>query len=175
MASKGGSWKSGAFVPASSKSTQAKLPEGVTAFKSSSVSRYSFSVAGQTVDFAVLTDGKSGNVQFSVGDSFERGKLVGRDADRAALTIARIFQHDISTRPNGFRYDTAAFTPDGYGAKRAASYEKIGFSAPVGGRPGGAQYAIVKNGKLVPDTKRLKHPLPEDQTLADLFRFADSL
>lgn len=130
----------------------AGLPAGVAMQKDGTDRIYSFTVGGKTVKFGVEGDRTSATVAFSVGGQLDRGGLQGRDADRAALTIARIFKHDVSTRPDGFQYDTSAWTGDGYGARRAAAYERAGFSPPMGGIPGLGQFGVVKNGKLQPDT-----------------------
>lgn len=147
------------------------LPNGVNLVSDNSGGRvYEFSAGGNRVTFKVFNDdARSGSVSFTVGGGYDRGGLQGRDADRAALTVMRIFKHDVGTRSNGFKYDTIAYTGDGFGAKRAAAYERAGFSAPYGGRPGGTQFGVVKNGKLVPDKKAMReHGTDFASLLADL-------
>lgn len=134
-------------APAQSSRDRAALPAGVSMSEPWYGKRsYTFDVGGKTVKFNI----EGGIVDFNVGGSLSRGGLTGRDADRAALTIARIFKHDVASRPDGYTYKTNAFTLDGYGARRAEAYERAGFSAPTGRRPGGNQYGIVRDGKLIP-------------------------
>lgn len=161
---KGGSKKRGggaAVVVVEKKS----LPEGVT--QSGEDDReYKFEIAGQTIKFNVeegleslfslnlSRDDKT--VDFSVGGiMLAKGQLQGRDAIKATLKIRKIMEYDASTRPDGFKYNTRAQTGDSRQNSRAALYNTVGFSRPVGGIVGKTQYAIVKDGKLVPDNKRL--------------------
>lgn len=148
----GGSSSSGGGTP---------LPDGVTKLDLGDGDRnYSFDVGGNMVNLRIseslfsVDDGRY-NVIFNVNGDLNVGSLQGRQADLAALKIRRIIVHDASTRPDGFKYEASAWTADGRGATRALAYANAGFSRPAGGSAGGEQFAVVKGGKLRPDTKAL--------------------
>jgi len=114
------------------------------------------------LDVSILPvgDGKSKVVDFSINDSFDKDdKISSEESNRISIKIAKILQYDASRREDGEQYQTSAYTDDSdeYGAVRAYAYERIAkFSRPSGGEAGGYQYAVVKNGKLEPDMKRVR-------------------
>jgi hypothetical protein len=131
------------------------LPEGVRIIRDDGFTRsYRFDAAGLPVTIYVA----EGNVGFTVNGDYSRSsanRLTPEQSGVVAVKLRRIIRADAATRPDGFKYDTNAVTGDGDGSKRALAYEGAGFSRPVAGRAGGTQYGIVKNGKIVPDTKSL--------------------
>lgn len=102
----------------------------------------------------------STDVEFKINRSLKKSEDISpEESKRISVKIAKIMQYDASRRPDGAQYESSAYTGDSpeYGAVRAYAYEKIGnFTRPAGGSPGGDQYGIVKNGKVIPDTNRLK-------------------
>ena len=104
----------------------------------------------------------SNSVDFKINDSFEKAsELTPEETNRISIKIAKIMQYEVSTKPDGTRYDTTAYVgknePEEYSAVRAYAYEKLaGFTRPYGGEPGNVQFGIVKSGKLVPDIERLR-------------------
>lgn len=124
---------------------------------------------GNTLEVLMIptSDGKSKSVDFMINGEMDKADNLSPDeANRISIKIAKIMQFDASQREDGDRYQTSAYTDDSeeYAAVRAYAYEKIAkFSRPVGGAPGGLQYAIVKNGKLEPDIKRVLDEEREEQ------------
>lgn len=154
----GGGAVARAAASSADSSSSGGLPAGVKVknTKDGLYRDYTFRVAGKRIEFTVENRSPDRvSVGFDVDRSLDRGKLKGRDAVRAAQTIKRIFEHDVTTRPDGFKYQASAHTFDGDGARRVAAYKKVGFSAPPMGEPGRIQRGIVKNGKLVPDNSDL--------------------
>lgn len=106
------------------------------------------------VSFSETPGSNSVSIDFTVNGRFGLGsKISDRDANLIALKVAKITKYDATTRPDGFKYDASAFNSDGYGARRSLGYNKQGFTIPDSGRPGAKQYGVVKNGRIVPDTK----------------------
>lgn len=141
-------------------SSGSSLPEG-TQFRDQGFRReYSVDVGGEKVSLTVSEQMPSarshGEIAFTIGGSYSKGKLAGRDADRAALKVMRMAKHDAANRQDGYIYSTRAFKEDGAGKQRRQLYERFGFSKPT--RTGQPQYAIVKNGKLEPYTPKGKAP-----------------
>ena len=123
------------------------LPDGVKLQDDGHTKEYVFKVAGNEVTFVVQRIGENkGGAGFDVNGDLDRGSLKGRDADKAALKIARIMKYDVATRPEGFKYRVYAHTDDGFGDRRAQGYSRAGFSTPK--KAGDAQFAVVKGGKL---------------------------
>jgi len=119
-------------------------------------------VDGEIIKFATgeLIQGEEVEVDFSMGDygSMNTGRIPDPAAAAfAAKRLLRIMQYDASTRPDGFEYKTSAFVDDGRGAERAHGYEKIaGFSRPIDGVYGYYQYGIVRDGRITPNTEKVK-------------------
>jgi len=89
-----------------------------------------------------------------------------------ALTIARIFHHDVSTRRDGEYYVNHPFEGDGFGEHRINAYKKMGFGNPS---PSGFMYGVVRNGKLEPVTPGSvpsEMKIPIDGTLEEVQRWA---
>jgi len=137
------------------------LPDDVYLYERGNGERvYTFDVDGADVDFATgpVRKGQPVTVLFSVAGMLNEGNILdAAAASSAAKKIFRIMQHDASTRPDGFEYETAAFDMDGKGAERAHAYEKIaGFSRPVNGAYGKNQYGIVRDGRITPNTEKVE-------------------
>jgi hypothetical protein len=117
---------------------------------------------GNDVEVSIGAYDKSDSVNFTVNYSYDVGvsdTFSDQEKRRVALAVKRSFDYDVSTRPDGFRYDTSAYTGDTpeKGRDRVDAYELIGFSHTD--NPGSRQFGIVVNGKLVPDTPRLREYL----------------
>lgn len=114
-----------------------------------------------------VADGSTKNVDFTINGAMDKAEsLATEEANRISIKIAKIMQFDASQRADGEKYVTSAYTGDSeeYAAVRTYAYERIAkFSRPVGGEPGAYQYAVVKNGKLQPDTKRVEEEEEEEQ------------
>lgn len=114
-----------------------------------------------------VADGSTKNVDFTINGAMDKAEgLATEEANRISIKIAKIMQFDASQREDGEKYVTSAYTEDSeeYAAVRTYAYERIAkFSRPVGGEPGAYQYAVVKNGKLEPDTKRVEKEEEEQQ------------
>lgn len=100
---------------------------------------------------------------YTVGSSFDRNRAdiifdVDNRLDRSenlpaatrtaiARKVGQIMRYEASTRPDGFVFTNTAHKADGFGRTREALYGRAGFSLPYAD---GAQYAVVRNGRLVP-------------------------
>ncbi len=122
---------------------------------------YSFQTSsGQVVSMTAkkaTRDANSAEIAFTVNGGYERTTQMS-EADRRATTtrLLEAVWIDAQSRPEGFRYHGTAFSDDGYGDQRAAAYQAVGFTPPYSGQAGSYQYALVKNGRLVPDTNMMR-------------------
>lgn len=90
------------------------------------------------------------SVSFSVDGAFSISNEQGSSSTgrKIVSTVSRLMRQDASTRPDGFLYITNATTSDSRAATRTALYGRAGFSVPA--KPGDTQYAVVRNGKMIP-------------------------
>lgn len=137
---------------ASSSDQPPALPNDVTdeMFGSQgSESFYSFSEGNNYIYLEVDDIGSSHDVNFAVNGSFHSVSLPTETGSKIARKIKNIMLYDAYERPDGFLYSAKAATADSLGASRAALYARAGFSLSS---EGSRQYAVVKDGKLVPAT-----------------------
>ena len=124
-------------------------PSGTTRFRD-----YDFSVGGDdiTVRFTTNQSGST-EVEFQVNGSLNAGGG-GKNNREIQNKISSVFRADIASRPNGFKYNTSAWSQDGRGGFREAMYARAGFSLGGGveSKVGGGQYGVIRNGRLIPST-----------------------
>ena len=124
-------------------------PSGTTRFRD-----YDFSIGGDdiTVRFTTNQSGST-EVEFQVNGSLNAGGS-GKNNREIQNKISSIFRADIASRPNGFKYNTSAWSQDGRGGFREAMYARAGFSLGGGVKSevGGGQYGVIRNGQLIPST-----------------------
>jgi hypothetical protein len=137
-----------------------EIPKGVTISGDDGYgsAAYSFRVGETSVELSIDSSDDSGSVDFMVNDSYTSygNSLSPRDSAKVAIKLASIIKYDASTRADGYEYTTSAVTSDGQGAKRASAYQRLGFSRPINGEPGGKQYSEVIAGKLAPNNAKVE-------------------
>ncbi len=119
---------------------------------------YEFNQGRNSIEFEVVNQSyigdKSNEVNFRVnGRYYAAGNISPQDGAAIASRVSSIMKSDAATRPDGFLYSTTAAVGDGRGSSRTALYSRAGFSLPSATSQDKTQYAVVKNGKLVPSTK----------------------
>lgn len=139
------------------------LPSGVGVRENRLIPKhrsYNFETkSGRKVDVQFSNRKDHSNVSFDIdGGLSNKGEVSQKEKDAIALKVLRIIKHDAKTRKDGYKYSAEAFTADNYGAARSEAYERIGgLTRPVGGNPGGQQFGVVRDGKIVPDVETLKN------------------
>jgi hypothetical protein len=125
-------------------------PSGTTRFRD-----YDFSIGGDDITVRFTTN-KSGSteVEFQVNGSLNAGSANSESAAAIQKKISSIFRADVASRPNGFKYNTSAWSQDGRGGFREAMYARAGFSLGGGvkSKVGGGQYGVVRDGRIIPST-----------------------
>lgn len=161
---------------AASKRPVIPLPSGVKRKDNGDETTYTFEAGDDILTFTIKPEPRlaaangTRMVDFEVNYSLAAGELIDNNNAVAIASKARaIMQHDASQRPNGFRYSTLAFANDDRGSARALLYSKEGFSTPgalqlEGSK--GIQYAVVKNGRMVPSDANGKAITPARQRKA---------
>ena len=90
---------------------------------------------------------------FQVNGGYDAGTVTARPQQiEVANAVRRNYEAVTRSLPQNAVIGTAAWTEDGRGASRSKAYERMGFSAPVGG-PGGNQYARKDGNKMVPSNQ----------------------
>ena len=90
---------------------------------------------------------------FQVNGGYDAGTVTSRPQQiEVANAVRRNYEAVVKSLPQNAVIGTAAWTEDGRGASRSRAYERMGFSAPVGG-PGGNQYARKDGNKMVPSNQ----------------------
>lgn len=90
---------------------------------------------------------------FQVNGGYDAGTVTSRPQQiEVANAVRRNYEAVTKSLPQNAVIGTAAWTEDGRGASRSKAYERMGFSAPVGG-PGGNQYAKKSGNKMVPSNQ----------------------
>ena len=90
---------------------------------------------------------------FQVNGGYDAGTVTSRPQQvEVANAVRRNYEAVTKSLPQNAVIGTAAWTEDGRGASRSRAYERMGFSAPVGG-PGGNQYARKDGNKMVPSNQ----------------------
>lgn len=86
-------------------------------------------------------------VIFLINDDTDRVRTEGTTGQVIVLKALRAWRHHVAQAPNGTIWLEKPADNDGFGANRATFYLRMGFS-----RQGndGYQYAIKRNGKVVP-------------------------
>lgn len=100
------------------------------------------------VSFTV--DGELSNYEGSSKLSTDQG----RENTRRTLDVLRMFREDLSTRPDGFIYETRTAVGDGLKDRRVEIYKRAGFGDLVdNGLEDSTQRGVVVEGKLYPVNK----------------------
>ena len=93
---------------------------------------------------------ESGNIAFSVDDSYSKEDIPPQEGLKVGLRALRIIRDEVSKLPEGTLLRNKPSTDDGLGDKRARLYEKAGFGKMEGESE--SMKAVVKNGKITPLT-----------------------
>lgn len=138
------------------------LPSGVSVEENRLLNQkrdYSFkSKSGKDVVVNLSNKADHSDVAFTIDGrtDFKEGGLDQKEKDAIALKVLKIIKHDAKTRQDGYRYQLTAYNADNYGSARAQAYEKFGFTRPIGGKVGEKQFAVIRDGKIVPDQERVE-------------------
>jgi hypothetical protein len=86
-------------------------------------------------------------VVFLINDDVDRVRTEGTTGQVTVLKALRAWRHHVAQVPNGTIWLEKPANDDGFGARRASFYKSMGFSKQG---TDGYQYAIKRNGKVVP-------------------------
>lgn len=158
----GGSGRGGSGGAASSSSAPPKtvdgvapLPKGVNENRWDGFVSFNFVVDNNEVSMSYKKEGRHKEVVFSVNGNLSTDENINSNTGKAILrTLRDIHLYEVSKSKEGQTFKTSAWAGDKSGKKRVSAYMRMGFSKPR--EVGDNQYAVVKNGKLVPSNAKGK-------------------